>query len=95
MSRRNKAEEEARAKLAALAIGAVGYGAYKLFETVVDLGKSQANIENTAQQSNSKMVPPKIISVPNNYTHQFSRDSKIYLVNTVEECRYAMNDLKS
>lgn len=90
MSRRNKQDEEI-AKLAALTIGAVGYGAYKLFESFVDSEKPQSN---NADNANSKKVPPKIISSPKTSTYQFPSDSKIYVVNTVEECRYAMKDLK-
>lgn len=38
---------------------------------------------------------PESIPFRMNSRHSFSRDSKTYLVNTIEECQYAMRELKS
>lgn len=88
MNRRNPNQNNPNdflsAAFAGVAIGAIGYGVYKLF--------GGSNETNHANKRESK---PASIRFRMNSQHSFPSDSKTYLVNTDEECRYAMRELKS
>lgn len=90
MAQQNNRREEITASLATIAIGAaVGYGAYKLFDSFFGSEEPHQNHPNP----NGKK--PETIPFSMTTRHRFPRDSKIYVVNTTEECRYAMKELKS
>lgn len=88
MNRRNPNQNHQNdlfgAALAGVAIGTIGYGCYKLF------GGSKK-----IKHANESEMKPVSIPFRMNSQHSFPRDSKTYLVNTIEECRYAMRELKS
>lgn len=90
MARQNRREENVAATFATVAIGAaVGYGAYKLFGSLFKSNEPHRN------QPNPNGEKPETIPFSMTSPHRFPRDSKIYVVNTTDECRYAMKELKS
>lgn len=90
MSRQNQRDDVAKTA-ATLALGAaVGYGCYKLFETFFN-----SNEPHTSNQPNVGVIQPRPIPFRSPLPHSFPRDSKIYLIDSMDECRYAMRELKS
>lgn len=90
MSRGNqKNERHIKSTAATIAIGAaVGYGAYKLFESF--FGSNEPHANQPKGEGVPKSIPFEIIA-----PHRFPKDLKIYVVETVEECQYAMRELQS
>lgn len=90
MSRQNQKDDVAKT-VATVALGAaVGYGCYKLFGTLFN-----SNEPHTANPSNDGVVQPRPIAFRSSLPHSFPKDSKIYLIDSMDECRYAMKELKS
>ncbi|XP_055312171.1 exonuclease 3'-5' domain-containing protein 2-like [Sitodiplosis mosellana] len=90
MDRRNNNNNNRPSVAAAattVAIGAaVGYGAYKLFESFFGSNEPQQNQPNRNDDQILYQRPQQISR------NQFG---EIYVVNTVEECRYSMRQLKT
>lgn len=72
---------------------AVGYGAYKLFESMFGSNEPHQNQSNGSNDDDSQMLfqRPQIIINRN----RFGKNQEIHVVNTVNECRYAMRQLKT
>lgn len=89
MSRRNQ-KDDVTATVATVALGAaVGYGCYKLFETLFS-----SNEPHSSSSSNPGKVP-RPIQFRSSLPRSSPRDSKIYVIDSIEEFRYAMRELKS
>lgn len=71
---------------------AVGYGAFKLFESMFGSNEPHQNQSNRSNDNDSQMLfqRPQIIN-----RNQFGKNQEIHVVNTVNECRYSMRQLKA
>lgn len=86
-----------------------GYKLYKETRDQNQTANSQSQLILHKNQSNSSKTQPQFILDVNQSNevqpqshpfqidsrHQFPKESKIYVVNSIEECRYAMKLLKS
>lgn len=80
--------------VATVALGAaVGYGCYKLFETF--FSSNEPHQSNPTTSLNARMVQPRPISFQSSLPCSFPNNSKIYLIDSMDKCRYAMRELKS
>lgn len=88
MTHRNR-EDDTVGTVATVAIGAaVAFGAYKLFGSMFS--------SNNPQQEESRSIERKPQTIPFSplTPYRFPTDSKIYVVTTPAECKYAMRELK-
>lgn len=93
MSQRNQ-RDDIRSTVATVALGAaVGYGCYKLFEKLFN--SNEPHSTNSSNPSNLRVVQPRAIPFRSSLPRSFPKDSKIYVIDSIEECRYAMRELKS
>lgn len=90
MSRPNQKDDIAKTVATAALGAAVGYGCYKLFETFFN-----SNTPHTSNQSNHRVIQPRPITFRSSLPHSFPRESKIYLIDSMDECQYAIRELKS
>lgn len=92
MSQNNRRDDIAKTA-ATVALGAaVGYGCYKLFETMF-ISKEEPH--TTSNPSSDRAVQPRPIPFSSSFPASFPRDLKIYLIDTIEELRFAIREIKS
>lgn len=89
MDQRNQGNNNNRnvaATVAGVAVGAAAvYGAFKLFESMFGSEEPQQN-----RLHDNPMKRPEQF-----YQNHFRRNQEVHVVNTVEECRYSMEQIKS
>lgn len=91
MSGKNQ-RDDLKATAATVAIGAaLGFGAYKLYETFFSANEPHSS--NSTSNSGTKQ--PRSIKFRSSLPRSFPSDSKMYVIDNVEECRYAIRELKS
>jgi hypothetical protein len=64
---------------------------YRLYQSI----QSSDNLLASPNDDYSGETRPQVVPFRMYSPYSFPRESKIYVVNTVEECRYAMRELKS
>lgn len=92
MSQQNRRDDIAKTA-ATVALGAaVGYGCYKLFDTFFNSNERP----HTATPSNHRgMVQPRPVPFRSTFPSSFPRDLKIYIIDSMDKCRYAMREINS
>lgn len=91
MSQQNRRDNITKTA-ATVAIGAaVGYGCYKLFETFFNSNEEP----HTSDVSNHRVAQPRPLPFRSSFPPSFPKNPKIYLIDDVEECRYAIREIKS
>lgn len=91
MSKQNRRENITKTA-ATVALGAaVGYGCYKLFETFLNSNEEP----HTSNPTEQRMIQPRPLPFCSSFPPSFPKDLKIYLIDDMEECRYAIRQIKS
>lgn len=95
MSNKRENNLTATATVAVVAAGvAVGYGVYRAVEWLFS-SKPNQPYQNRPNQYREQLRLPVIRRPPPNTLHACIQNQVIHVVNTVEQCRYSMKQLKS
>lgn len=90
MSQNNRRDDIAKSA-ATVALGAaVGYGCYKLFQLF-----NSKEEPHTSNPSNHGVIQPRPIPFSSSFPPSFPKDLKIYLIDSMDEFRYAIREIKS